>query len=59
MKVLLDECLPRRLKDDLSAHETTTVPEMGWAGATNGAPVRLAEKDFDVFVTADQNLEYL
>jgi predicted nuclease of predicted toxin-antitoxin system len=58
MKVLLDECLPRRLKHELSGHAVSTVPEMGWAGTKNGALLRLAEATFDVFVTADQNVAY-
>ncbi|HRJ42715.1 MAG TPA: hypothetical protein PL105_12595 [Caldilineaceae bacterium] len=36
MKVLLDECLPRRLKRELSGHPVSTVPEMGWVGVKNG-----------------------
>ena len=36
MHILLDECLPRRLKRDLIGHEAHTVPEMGWAGKQNG-----------------------
>jgi hypothetical protein len=31
---------------------------MGWAGMSNGDLLRAAESEFDVFVTADQNLEY-
>ena len=31
---------------------------MGWAGIKNGDLVRLAEGQFDVFVTSDQNLRY-
>ena len=34
------------------------MPEMGWAGKRNGELLSLAAKDFDVFVTADQNLQY-
>lgn len=29
MKVLLDECLPRKLKKELREHEVMTVPEKG------------------------------
>ena len=29
MRVLLDECLPRRLKHELPEHDVRTVPEMG------------------------------
>ena len=37
MRVLLDECLPRKLKRELQGHHVSTVPEMGWAGVKNGA----------------------
>jgi predicted nuclease of predicted toxin-antitoxin system len=58
MRVLLDECLPRKLKRELSGHEVRTVPEAGWSGKKNGELLRLAEQEFDVFVTIDQNLRY-
>lgn len=58
MRVLLDECLPRGLKRVLAGHDVRTVPEMGWAGTRNGELLRLAEADFDVFVTIDQNLPF-
>lgn len=56
MRVLLDECLPRRLKEELVGHDVATVPEAGWAGKQNGELVSLAKGKFDVFVTIDQNL---
>lgn len=58
MKILLDECLPRRLKKSLGQHEIFTVPEKGWAGTKNGALLRLAAPEFDVFITVDKNLQY-
>lgn len=58
MNVLLDECLPRRLKRELPGHAVSTVPEMGWAGTKNGALLHLAETTFEVFVTIDQNVAY-
>ncbi len=56
MRLLLDESLPRKLKARLTPHEVRTVPEMGWAGKSNGELLRLAEKEFEVFLTADQKL---
>ena len=56
MRVLLDESLPRELKEELSAHQVQTVPEMGWAGKKNGELLRLANERFEVFVTPDKNL---
>jgi len=58
MRLLLDESLPRGLKKHFAGHEVATVPERGWAGMSNGELLRAAESEFDVFVTADQNLEY-
>ena len=58
MKILIDECLPKRLKRGFEAYEVFTVPEMGWAGKKNGELLKLMSGTFDVFVTVDQNLEY-
>jgi hypothetical protein len=56
---LLDECLPRKLKDSLPGHECTTVPESGLAGKKNGQLLSLAEgMGFDVFLTLDKTIEY-
>jgi len=58
VKVLIDECLPRYLKRALTGHEIQTVQEAGWSGIKNGELLTLAESNFAVFVTADQNLRY-
>jgi predicted nuclease of predicted toxin-antitoxin system len=58
MRVLLDECLPKRLKRDLVGHEVQTVPEAGWAGRKNGELLGLAAGRFDAFITIDRNLVY-
>ena len=58
MKILLDECTPHVLKKLLTGFEIKTVQDQGWSGATNGALLRLAERQFDVFITSDQNLKY-
>ena len=58
MRILLDECLPKRLKRDLVGHDARTVPEMGWASKENGELLGLAERQFDVFLTVDRNLSH-
>ena len=58
MKVLLDECVPRKLKRELAEHEVLTVTEQGWSGIKNGNLLALAAPEFDVFLTVDQNLKY-
>ena len=56
MRILLDECVDRRLARDLIGHDVSTVPQMGWATIRNGELLALAEGQFDVFVTVDRNL---
>jgi len=58
MRLLLDECVPKRLKRELPAHEVKTVQDMGWAGNKNGALLRLADGQFDALLTVDQGIEY-
>jgi Domain of unknown function (DUF5615) len=58
MKVLLDECVPRKLRRELPEHEVFTVTERGWSGIKNGKLLALAEVEVDVFLTVDQNLKY-
>jgi hypothetical protein len=58
MRLLLDECVPRRLKRELRGHEARTVQDMGWAGIKNGALLRLADGQFDALLTVDQGIEY-
>lgn len=58
MRILLDECLPKRLKRDLIGHDARTVPEMGWASCQNGDLLGLAQHEFDVFLTVDRNSHF-
>jgi len=58
MRVLLDECIDRRLADELPGHMVQTVPQMGWAGIKNGVLMGLVEQQFDVFITVDRNLSF-
>jgi hypothetical protein len=59
MRVLLDECVPRRLRRDLPGHDVRTVPEMGWSGKKNGELLQLmGGKGFEVLVTVDQNVQH-
>ncbi len=59
MRVLLDECVPRKFKHSLAGHECHTAPEVGWSGETNGELLSLAERaGFDIFLTMDRGLPY-
>jgi predicted nuclease of predicted toxin-antitoxin system len=58
MRILLDESLPGRLRRELSGHSVRTVSEMGWSALENGELLRRAADQFDVVLTADQNLQF-
>lgn len=58
MRVLLDECVPRKLKYELPGHDVRTVTEMGWVGLTNGLLLQQAAGRFDVLITVDQGFEH-
>ena len=58
MRLLLDECVPKRLKRELPGHDARTVQDLGWAGIKNGALLTLANGQFDALLTVDQGIEY-
>jgi hypothetical protein len=59
MRILLDECVPRRLRRELAGHDVRTAPEMGWAGKQSGALLRaLAGHGFEALITVNQNLRH-
>ena len=48
MRVRLDECLPRRLKQAIVGYDVATVSDAGWSGKSNGGPLGSAFFLFDV-----------
>ncbi len=59
MRILLDECVPRPLRRELTGHDVSTIQEMGWAGKKNGELLALvAGAGFEVLLTVDQNLRH-
>jgi hypothetical protein len=58
MKILLDECVPWPLHKFLIGHACSTAQQCGWGGIKNGELIRLAENEFDLFITSDQNMRY-
>lgn len=59
MRILLDECVPRPLKRELTDYQVRTVVEMGWSGKKNGELLQLmTQESFTILLTADQNLRY-
>lgn len=56
MRLILDECLPRRLGLELAGHLVATVSQAGWAGISNGQLLARIVGNNDAFITVDKNL---
>ena len=57
MKILLDECVTKRVKRHLTGHEVFTVTEMDWNGLKNGELLsKCAQNAFDILLTIDKNI---
>lgn len=58
MRILFDQGTPAPLRQHLPAHDVRTAFEMGWSQLSNGNLLAAAEREFDVFITTDQNLRH-
>ena len=56
MRILLDECDHRGVRDAFSGHAVATVSGTEWRSSKNGVLLAYAERNFDVFVTIDRRL---
>lgn len=57
MKILLDECVTKRLKKYLEEFDVFTVRELGLSGIKNGRLMAYCvENNFDILLTIDKNL---
>ncbi len=54
----MDECVPKPLLKRLRGHTFKTAQDMQWTSTSNGLLLALAEPEFDLFITADQNVRY-
>ena len=54
VRILLDECLPRKLAHELTGHAVETVPQAGWSGVKNGDLLQRAASRYDALVTVDR-----
>lgn len=59
MKILLDECVTKRLKNHLTEFDVFTVRELSLSGIKNGKLMTYCiENNFDILLTIDKNLMY-
>ena len=60
MKILIDECLPAALRENVTAlgHECQSVRQAGFGSKKNGELLTLAEGRWNVLLTSDRNIKY-
>ncbi len=59
MRILLDHNIPESLRHLITDHEVHTAHYLGWDTLRNGELLRrTAESDYDIFLTADQSIQY-
>lgn len=60
MRVLIDECLPARLRESVAAlgFDVETVRQAGYGAKKNGELLSLMEGRWDVLLTNDRNMRY-
>ena len=59
MKILLDECVTKRLKKHLGEYEVFTVRELALSGIRNGKLMAYCvDNNFDILLTIDKNLMF-
>ncbi len=59
MKIIIDECLPKRVTQFFEGESVYTVPQIGLNGTTDSELLdELDKRDIDVFITIDGNIEY-
>jgi predicted nuclease of predicted toxin-antitoxin system len=59
VRLLLDECVPRRLARELPGHDVSHVVDLGWSSKKNGELLSIMQtQGFQGFLTVDQNLQY-
>ena len=58
MRVLFDQGVPAPLREYLPGHAVRTAYELGWSRLTNGELLARAERDFDVLITTDRQLQH-
>ena len=59
MKILLDECVTKKVKELLTHHTIFTIGQMDWQGLKNSMLIKQAEQQgFDILLTVDKNICY-
>ena len=59
MKIIIDECLPKRVTQFFEKDSAYTVPQIGLSGSKDTELLdELDKRGIDIFITIDGNIEY-
>ena len=59
MKIVIDECLPKRVTQFFEKGSAYTVPQIGLSGSKDTELLNeLDKRGIDIFITIDGNIEY-
>jgi predicted nuclease of predicted toxin-antitoxin system len=58
VRLLLDACVPRKLKHHLAAHDVWSAREKGWNRLQDGPLLDAMTGEIDALITADKSLRF-
>jgi hypothetical protein len=59
VKILLDVCTPRQVRNAFTRHDVKTTVKMGWGFLENGDLLNAGETEgFELFIICDKNMRY-
>jgi len=59
MKIIVDECLPKRVTQFFKNDDAWTIPQIGLSGYKDSELLdKLDKRNIDIFITIDGNIEY-
>jgi hypothetical protein len=58
MRILLDACIPRKLKTHIPGHQIWTTRDRGWNILDDGRLLMAMTGEIDVLITMDRNMRF-
>ena len=58
MRVLIDNCVPKRLASAIAGHNVACVVDLGWGALPDGTLLDRIANEHDALVTVDRNIRH-
>ncbi len=58
MRLVLDNCIPRKFAKHIQGHEVASVVTLGWATLKDGALLDVIAGNYDVLITVDKSMPF-